>query len=289
MTEHVRMDPWRIRGGELSFGELPLLMGIVNVTPDSFSDGGRYDTVNAAVAQGLRLVEDGADILDIGGESTRPYATPVDVDEELARVVPVVRALAERTRTPISVDTTKSAVAQAALEAGAVIVNDVSGLTFDEKMPEVCRASGAGVVAMHIRGTPQTMQDDPRYDDVVRDVSDWLAARAKSLHDAGIARERLCLDPGIGFGKTPQHNLDLLSHLRTLRSLGYPLLVGHSRKRFIGKIIGRSIDEAVQGTVGIAIAIAQQRAEIIRVHDVRAVRDALLCWRAVVRHIPPTE
>lgn len=272
---------WLIRGGEIRFGRLPLLMGILNVTPDSFSDGGEHASVEAAVAHGLQLVEDGADILDIGGESTRPNSEPVGEAEELRRVVPVIRELARQTSAPISIDTTKAAVARAALEAGAAIVNDISGLTFEPAIIDVCRTTEAGVVCMHIQGTPQTMQINPQYDDVVRDIQGWLTERTDALMSAGIAAERIVLDPGIGFGKTPEHNIALLSNIAALQSLGYPVLVGHSRKRFIGRLLGRKVDERNFGTVGISIALAQQHVEILRIHDVRAVRDSLLAWDAV--------
>ncbi|MCC7423176.1 MAG: dihydropteroate synthase [Planctomycetaceae bacterium] len=260
-------------------------MGILNVTPDSFSDGGEHASVDAAVAHGLRLVEDGADILDIGGESTRPNSEPVSEAEELRRVVPVIRELARHTSAPISIDTTKAAVAQAALEAGAAIVNDISGLTFEPAIIDVCRTMEAGVVCMHIQGTPQTMQINPQYDDVVRDIRGWLSDRIAALKAAGIASERIVLDPGIGFGKTPEHNISLLSNVAALQSLGSPILIGHSRKRFIGKLLGRKVDERNFGTVGISIALAQQHVEILRIHDVRAVRDSLLAWDAVASRI----
>ena len=277
---------WAVRGGELRFGALPLLMGILNVTPDSFSDGGECLSVEAAVARGAELVRQGADIIDVGGESTRPQAAPVGIEDELRRVVPAIRALKQQIDRPISIDTTKAAVARAAVEAGAVIVNDVSGLTFDPDMISACRDTAVGVVCMHIQGTPQTMQIDPQYDDVVRDVRRWLQARVAALASAGIPPERIVLDPGVGFGKTPEHNVALLSHVGELRSVGRPVLVGHSRKRFLGKLLGRKVDERVFGTVGVAVALAQQRVELLRVHDVQAVRDALLAWHAVAERIP---
>ncbi len=276
---------WLIRQGEITLGGKTLLMGIVNVTPDSFSDGGQFLDRTAAVEHALRLAEDGADILDVGGESTRPNAESVPEQEELDRVVPVIEQLARRTETPISIDTTKAAVARAALCAGAHIVNDISGLTFDPAMPEVCRELQAGVVVMHIQGTPRTMQLDPRYDDVVREVTDWLAVRIAVLHAAGIDRERICIDPGIGFGKTAAHNLQLLSNIRGLAELGLPVLVGHSRKRFLSKLLGRKVEETTYGTVGVSVALAQQGVDVLRIHDVRAVRDALLAWNAVARGI----
>lgn len=257
-------------------------MGIVNVTPDSFSDGGEHVAVSAAVEHALRLAEDGADILDIGGESTRPGATPVPLDEELRRVLPVIRELVQQTSTPISIDTYKAEVARQCLEAGAVIVNDISGLTFDAGMPRVCRESACGVIVMHIQGTPQTMQQDPRYDNVVTEVCQHFARRLDELESAGIARERIVLDPGIGFGKTAAHNLELLSHIADLHAVGRPVLIGHSRKGFLKKVLGRDVEERNAGTIGVSLALAAQGTDILRVHDVRATRDALLAWQAVL-------
>ena len=265
-------------------GRFPRLMGIVNLTPDSFSDGGQLSEVSVAVEYALRLADEGADILDIGGESTRPGATPVSLEEELRRVVPVVRELVRRTRVPISIDTYKAEVARVCLDAGAVIVNDISGLTFDPAMTAVCRESACGVIVMHIQGTPQTMQLDPRYDDVVQDVRQYFSRRLDELEAAGIKRERIVLDPGIGFGKTAEHNLDLLSHIAAFHELGRPVLIGHSRKRFLQKVLGRDIEERHAGTIGVSIALAAQGANILRVHDVRATRDALLAWSAVMTH-----
>ena len=279
---------WKVGSRTFETGDFPLLMGIVNVTPDSFSDGGQFVERNAAVDHALQLAEDGADILDIGGESTRPGSARVSANEELHRVVGVIEALRPRTDRLISIDTTKSEVACRALAAGADVVNDISGLTFDAAMPEVCAASDCGVICMHIRGTPQTMQDDPQYDDVVADVSAFLASRLDALESAGISRGRIATDPGIGFGKTAQHNVDLLSHVDALRSLGRPVLIGHSRKRFLAKVLGRPVEEQVSGTIGVAISVAAQGADMIRVHDVRATRDALLAWHATRPGSPPT-
>ncbi len=263
-------------------------MGIVNVTPDSFSDGGQFVSVSAAAEHALRLVEEGADILDIGGESTRPGATPVTLEEELLRVVPVVRELARQTRIPISIDTSKAEVARQCLDAGAVIVNDVSGLTLDADMPRVCRESTCGVIVMHMQGTPQTMQLDPCYDDVVADVCRYFSQRLDELEAVGIVRDRIVLDPGIGFGKTAEHNLNLLSHIAEFHRLGRPVLIGHSRKRFLKKILGREVEERNAGTIGVSLALAAQGTDILRVHDVRATRDALLAWHTVMNSIRPT-
>ncbi|MEX1096848.1 MAG: dihydropteroate synthase [Planctomycetales bacterium] len=286
---------WRFGDTVFETGRFPLLMGILNATPDSFSDGGEFFAPDAAVAHGVALVAAGADILDVGGESTRPGAEPVSEAEELRRVEPVVRELAARVPVPISIDTTKAQVAARALAAGASIVNDISGLTFDPEMAAACRNARAGVVCMHIQGTPRTMQLDPRYEDVVREVRDFLAERLDRFEEQGIPRERVVLDPGIGFGKTAEHNLELLSHVRELRGLGRPVLIGHSRKRFIAKVLGRPVDERTSGTIGVSIALAMQGADILRVHDVEATRDALTAWRAVAERVhtaggkPPAE
>lgn len=272
---------WRLGTQIWLSQKLPRLMGIVNVTPDSFSDGGLFLNPQSAIDQGLRLVADGAAILDIGGESTRPGATPVTEAEELRRVIPVVQGLAEQSGVPISIDTMKAGVAREALQAGAQVVNDVSGLLADPQMEAVCAESDCGVIVMHMRGTPQTMQADPQYTDVVRDVREFFDDRLRTLGQRGIAAERLMFDPGIGFGKTAEHNLSLLSHLNDLRSGGRPLLVGHSRKRFLKRLLGREVDERSAGTLGVALAMASQGVDLIRVHDVAAIRDALVAWHSV--------
>jgi dihydropteroate synthase len=271
---------WRLRTRELIFGHRPLLMGIVNVTPDSFSDGGKYFDPGRAIEHANALLADGADLLDIGGESTRPYADPVDEREELRRVMPVIEALAQVPKAILSIDTSKAAVAREAIAAGAEIVNDITGLVGDPHMLDVARSSKAGVCAMHMQGDPQTMQNDPRYDDVVEDIFAYLAARRDALITAGIDRDRICLDPGIGFGKTHQHNLTLAAHAARFHELGAPLLVGHSRKGFIGKVLGDKQADRAFGSVGAALALAAQGVQILRVHDVRAVREALLLFEA---------
>ena len=255
-------------------------MGIVNVTPDSFSDGGRFIDAGAAVAHAEQLVADGADILDIGGESTRPYSDPVAADEELHRVLPVVERLAASVPVPISIDTSKAAVAKASIEAGAEIINDVTGLAGDPLMLQTALDTSAGVCVMHMQGTPQTMQDNPSYGDVVAEVRAYLEDRRDALIAAGIAPERICLDPGIGFGKTHEHNIELMASCRTFHSLGCPLLVGHSRKGFLGKLIGDKEADRTHATVGAALALAVQGVQIIRVHDVRSVREALATFEA---------
>jgi len=259
----------------------PLVMGIVNATPDSFSDGGRHASVEAAVAHGLRLVAEGADLLDVGGESTRPFSAGVTAAEEVRRVGEVVRRLAAEAGVPVSIDTSKATVAAAALEMGAEIINDVTGLEGDPGMLPLAAASGAGICAMHMQGSPQTMQVDPRYEDVVADINRYLQERLDALLEAGVARERICLDPGIGFGKTHAHNLTLLAHAKEFLDLGVPILIGHSRKGFIGKsleqALGRPASETQRdgGTAGAACALAAQGIQIVRVHAVGLVRSAL--------------
>jgi dihydropteroate synthase len=259
----------------------PLVMGIVNVTPDSFSDGGRHDSVEAAVAHGMKLVADGADVLDVGGESTRPSSQPVPPAEELRRVADVVRRLAAESGVPVSIDTSKAAVAARAIELGAEIINDVTGLEGDPAMTAVARDSGAGICAMHMRGTPQTMQDDPRYDDVVAEIHAYLAGRRDALLTAGIPLAKICLDPGIGFGKTHAHNRELMAHAGRFLDLGTPILVGHSRKGFIGKSLEQSLgrpairDELDAATAGASCGLAAQGIQIVRVHAVGQVRMAL--------------
>jgi dihydropteroate synthase len=255
-------------------------MGIVNVTPDSFSDGGRFFDDQAAVEHGVRLVEDGADLLDVGGESTRPYAEPVGAAEEFNRVLPVVEGLKRRVPVPLSIDTSKAAVAEAAIAAGAEIVNDVTGLSADPAMILLAVRSGVGVCAMHMQGTPQTMQDDPRYDDVVEDILRYLRERRDALLAAGVERERICLDPGVGFGKTHQHNITLMARCGRFHELGCPLLVGHSRKGFLGKILGDKAADRDVATAGAALVAAAQGVQVLRVHNVRVVREALLAFEA---------
>jgi dihydropteroate synthase len=250
-------------------GERVQVMGILNVTPDSFSDGGLFAGTDAAVRHGIELVAQGADIVDVGGESTRPGAAEVDAAEEAARVVPVIRALARECGVPISVDTTKAAVAEEALEAGAVIVNDVSALRADPRMASVAAGSGAGVVLMHMLGTPRTMQADPRYGDVVEEVARALAGWAAAAEAAGIGRDRIVVDPGIGFGKTVAHNLSLLRRLDRLVATAYPVMVGPSRKSFIGAVLGLGVDDRVEGTAAAVAWSVAAGARIVRVHDVR--------------------
>lgn len=263
----------------LGFGR-PLLMGIVNVTPDSFSDGGLYDTTEGAMVQAAELAAAGADIVDVGGESTRPGSDAVGEADELARVLPVLEGLAGL-HAAISIDTRKAKVAQAAAKTGVKIFNDVSALTHDRDSLAVVAETGLSVVLMHAKGEPKTMQDDPRYDDVALEVFDYLAGRIAVAEEAGIDRARIAADPGIGFGKTLAHNLALLANISLLHGLGVPLLVGASRKRFIGGVSGGETPQSRDpGSYAAAIAGAAQGAQIFRVHDVAGTRQALAVWRA---------
>lgn len=259
----------------------PLVMGVVNVTPDSFSDGGRFIEPDEALAQALRLVDEGADILDIGGESTRPGAQPVEEAEELARVIPVIERLVAATDVPVSIDTTKADVMREAVAAGAAMINDVTGL----RMPGTLEAAAelsVPVCLMHMQGEPRTMQENPHYDDVIGDIESFFERRLAACVAAGIDGERIVLDPGFGFGKTLEHNLELLARLAELDRLGYPLLVGISRKSMLGAITGRErADERVSASVAAALMAADRGAAIIRVHDVAATVDALKVRAAV--------
>jgi dihydropteroate synthase len=261
----------------LVWGERTHILGVVNVTPDSFSDGGRYLSPEAAIAHGLRLAEAGADVLDLGAESTRPGAPPVSGDEQLARLLPVIAGLRERTDVPLSVDTTQAAVARETLAAGAVLINDISGGSFDPRLLQAVAEAGAACCLMHIQGTPETMQAAPHYEDVVDEVLDFLEARVARAVEAGVARERLLVDPGIGFGKTLGHNVFLLRRLGELRVLGLPVLVGTSRKGFLGQLTGgRPVHERLAATLGSVAAVAAPGdVDVVRVHDVAEVRDAL--------------
>ena len=271
---------WSLRRQTLEYTGRPLLMGIINVTPDSFSDGGKFWDAEAAIEHGLELARQGADLLDIGGESTRPYSEPVKPDEELRRVLPVVQELASQTDVPLSIDTSKAAVADAALAAGAQVINDVTGLEGDPEMLSLAAESNAGVCAMHMQGTPQTMQDAPQYEDVVQEIYDYLQQRRDQLTDNGISLSRICLDVGIVFGKTHQHNLALLAHASSFHRLGCPLMVGHSRKGFIAHVLGDKEADRTAGSVGVALAMGTQHVQVLRIHDVAAVRQAWLLFEA---------
>jgi dihydropteroate synthase len=261
------------------------LMGVVNVTPDSFSDGGRYLNPEAAIAHGRRLDEEGADILDIGGESTRPGAAPVGLEEELRRVLPVMEGLvAAGVKARLSVDTSKAPVAAAALAAGATLVNDVTGLRGDPAMARVVAEAGAEVCLMHMLGEPRTMQDAPHYDDVMAEVKQFLAERAAWAIESGIPAERVLLDPGIGFGKTAEHNLELLRRLNELVELGFPVMIGTSRKSFLGRLTGRQDpEERLPGTIATCVLAYERGATMFRVHEVAPIKDALVVTAATVR------
>ncbi len=254
-------------------------MGVVNVTPDSFSDGGRYFDPKAAVAHALQLVEDGADIVDVGGESSRPGALPVSVSQELERVLPVLEGLKDIGK-PVSVDTRRPEVMQAALSAGASMINDIDALTAPGALQAVAK-SDCAVCLMHKRGDPATMQRDPRYDDVVAEVSGYLSDRLERCVEAGIAKERIVVDPGFGFGKTLAHNLTLTKELQSMKALGVPILVGWSRKSSLGKLVGRPEGERLSASLAMALLCLQRGARILRVHDVRETRDVVRIWEAL--------
>ena len=257
----------------------PLVMGVVNITPDSFSDGGKFLAANAAIDHGLQLIEEGADILDIGGESTRPGAEPVNIAEELRRVLPIIQAM-QGENVPISIDTMKPEVMKAAIQAGVSMVNDVNALRADGAL-EVCAESNVGVCLMHMQGSPRTMQLEPSYSDVVAEVKTFLLDRAQACERASIARDRIVIDPGFGFGKNREHNLTLLRRLKEFRELGYAVLAGLSRKSVLGKITGQEVVSRVPASVAAALLAAQNGAHIVRVHDVRATKDALAILHAV--------
>jgi dihydropteroate synthase len=264
-----------------------LIMGILNVTPDSFSDGGRYLDPQAAAEHAAAMQEEGADLLDIGAESSRPGSDPIPEEEELRRLMPVLQAVCGRIRIPVSVDTTKAAVARRALDAGAALVNDISALRRDPfLMSRVVAESGAGVVLMHMQGVPKTMQQRGDYRDVVGEVHQFLAERMQVAMDAGIRPEQILLDPGIGFGKNCDHNLALVRHLDAFADLGRPILVGLSRKAFIGEILGRPVGERLMGTAAAAAIAVLRGARVLRVHDVRAIRDVVAMVQAIEGPLP---
>ncbi|MDP6604296.1 MAG: dihydropteroate synthase [Rhodospirillales bacterium] len=278
LAGRLRRPPERFAGLAL---DRPLIMGVINVTPDSFSDGGETYSPETAIARGRAHVEAGADILDIGGESTRPGGSPVPEDEELDRVLPVVRGLAE-TGAAISVDTRRAGVMTAALDAGATIINDVTALRGDAGAMAIAAERKAWVVLMHMRGEPRTMQDDPRYDDARLDVYDFLEERVSACEAAGIGRDRIAVDPGIGFGKTVDHNLEILEGLGIYRAIGCPVVIGVSRKSFIAKLSAEeSPDRRLAGSVAAALAAVARGAHVVRVHDVRETRQALAVWTAI--------
>ncbi|WP_422929818.1 dihydropteroate synthase [Singulisphaera sp. PoT] len=274
------MRVWEACGRIVVGDRVPKVMGIVNVTPDSFSDGGRSLALDDALTNAQELVSQGADILDVGGESSRPGAEAVGVEEELRRVIPVVERLSKLVSVPISVDTTKAEVARKAVEAGATIINDITGLTGDPALARVVAETGAGVVVMHMAGTPRTMQVNPHYENVVREVRDYLARRVDAIEALGIARNRVAIDPGIGFGKTAEHNLLILRNLDQFATLGCSILVGTSRKNFLGLLTGREVRERATASVVSSLAAAVQGANVVRVHDVAAMVDAIKVWNA---------
>lgn len=266
---------WDIRDRRLEFTDRPMIMGILNVTPDSFSDGGKFYSVQSAVDQAKRLEDQGAAILDVGGESTRPYSESVPQDEELRRVTDVLEKLQGKVSIPISIDTKKAVVASAAMQLGASIINDVSGLESDPAMVEVAKRTGAGICAMHMQGTPQTMQDNPQYDNVVEDILGYLKQRKKWLLDQGIEEKKICLDPGIGFGKTHEHNITLLQNAFRFHETSQPVLIGHSRKGFIAKLLGSKDTNRTLGTVGVSLSLVLQKVQVLRVHDVAEHKQAI--------------
>lgn len=286
----IRSMAWK--GFKLDFNDNPCIMGILNTTPDSFSDGGRYLKFERAVDQGMALVEAGADILDIGGESSRPFAVPVTTQEELDRVIPVIEAISTRIEVPISIDTVKARVAKEAVRAGAAIINDISAMEHDPDMASAVVDAQVPVILMHMRGTPETMQIKPTYDDLMGEIITYLSNRVRVALDAGIHPDRIILDPGIGFGKTIDHNLLLIRHIDKVKALGYPVLMGPSRKSFVQKILtqelGRTIKaddrEAEQGTMAASIACLMNGAHIVRVHDVKTFTPMARITAAVLGH-----
>ncbi len=269
---------------EITIGDRTLIMGILNVTPDSFSDGGKFHSHEEAVECGVKMLEDGADIIDIGGESSRPGAEAISVTEEIARVIPVIKSLAENVNVPISIDTTKSEVAREALECGAEIINDISAMTFDERMSSVAKKSGAAVILMHIRGTPKTMQKgNLKYRSVRGDIIEFLKERISHAKSSGITNEKIIIDPGFGFGKTSDDCLKLLNHLNEFKMLGRPIVAGVSRKSFIGKITGGEPSDREEGTAAAVTAAIMNGADIIRVHDVKKMKKVVSMADAIIR------
>lgn len=273
----------QVNGKEFALGPKTWIMGVLNVTPDSFSDGGQYLNKDKAVERGLRLIEEGSDIIDIGGESTRPGSEPIPAEEEIRRVIPVIKALREKTETLISVDTTKSEVAQASLDAGADIINDISSLRFDAGMAPLAAERGVPVILMHMKGMPKTMQVKPYYEDVLLEVRSFLEERIHEAQAAGIKRERIIIDPGIGFGKRLEDNLTLINKLHVLGELDRPILIGTSRKSFIGNILDLPPQERLEGSIASSILSMAHGAHILRVHDVAAIKRAVLVAEAIMK------
>lgn len=271
---------WICRDRTVNFESGALLMGILNVTPDSFSDGGRYADPEKAVARATQMIEEGADIVDIGGESSRPGSCPVDAETELSRVLPVIEQLKAKTDILISVDTQKSVVAEAALKAGAHIINDISALESDRRMTEVARRYKAGLILMHKKGEPRDMQNDPQYGNVTDEVSDYLKGRINFLSGTGIVSETMAIDPGIGFDKTAEHNIELIAHIERMRKCGRPVVIGLSRKRFLGRITGRAVNERLAASLGALAYCLLKGVSVMRVHDVKESRDVLMVLNA---------
>jgi dihydropteroate synthase len=265
-------------------GERTFVVGVLNVTPDSFSDGGNYMEVDAAVSRGLEMVEEGADIIDIGGESSRPGAEPVPIEEERRRVLPVIERLARKVGVPISIDTYKSVVAREAIGLGASIVNDISGLRSSPDMADVIVETGVSVMIMHMKGEPRNMQSDPTYEDVVSEIRVFLDTQAKKAVARGVPKDRIVIDPGIGFGKTVEHNLEIIARIGELRDLGYPVLIGTSRKSFIGSILGTEVDERLEGTIASKVAAVMGGVDFVRVHDVKEVSRAMNLIDRIMRY-----
>jgi dihydropteroate synthase len=289
-------EVWRCRNLELRVFDRTHVMGVLNVTPDSFSDGGLFSSGDAAIKHAVEMAADGADLIDVGGESTRPGAEPVPAKEEMERVIPVIKALSREVEVPISIDTAKATVASAAIEAGAVIVNDISAMRFDPAMGEVIASSRAGVILMHMQGQPRTMQQAPHYGDVVAEVREALLGWAREAQDAGIKREQIAIDPGIGFGKNRDHNLLLLKQLRLFtspdvdeksdrgeESLRYPVVVGPSRKSFIGLTLDLPVEERLEGTAAAVAWVVAAGADVVRVHDVREIVRVIRMVEAIQR------
>lgn len=280
---------WRLAARAIELGSKPCIMGVLNVTPDSFSDGGDFQCTQSAVDRALQMEDEGADIIDIGGESTRPFAAPLSESDEIDRVVPVIEKLGGRLSVPISVDTYKSGVARAALKAGAEIVNDVSSMTFDPGMSIVVNEMNAGLILMHTRGRPEDMQVNTGYSDIVLEICSFLDDALRRVDAAGISRSRVVLDPGIGFGKDVSGNLEILRRLGEFSTLGQPILVGTSRKSFIGAVLDRHIGERIFGTAATVAAAVLNGADILRVHDVMQMKDVAVMSRAILDGYAPRQ
>lgn len=275
---------WLINNSVKTF-EIPMIMGILNITPDSFSDGGQFNSFTTGVDRAMQMVQQGADIIDVGGESTRPGAPAVGVNEELDRVIPIIEAISSRSDVLISIDTQKSVVAMAAMEKGAHLINDVSAGTADEKMLSVVAETGAVYAMMHMRGTPENMQDDPRYENVIHEIVEYFKKRLYHADAQGISKDKIILDPGVGFGKRLEDNLELLAKVHVFHELGCPLMIGASRKSFIGNIDGSEVDDRMGGSLAAVLNTYQLGVQIFRVHDVQETRQALNIFTAIQNHL----